>query len=104
DGFTAEGTIFSDEDKVIALLEKGVIRPSVDLCDMLADTFEVEDGPRLEVHSATIMAATLVAKPAFENVGIQLTGDESEVDTDGLVASAGAVVDLPKYDSAAFAD
>lgn len=104
DGFTAEGTIFSDEDKVIALLEKGVIRPSVDLCDMLADTFEVEDGPRLEVHSATIMAATLVAKPAFENVGIQLTGDESEVDTDGLVASAGAVLDLPKYDSAAFAD
>lgn len=88
DGFKAHGVIFSDESKVLELLTAGVVRPSVDLCDMVAEEFADEDGNgTLVVTSATIMAATLVAKPAFENVHVTLTGEESEVESEGLVAS-----------------
>lgn len=104
-GFVARGTVFSDEEKVLALLDRGVIRPSVDLCDMVADVFADEedpDGPgTLHVSSATVMAATLVAKPAFENVNVTLTGDETTVESEGLVASA---VALQTYEATAFAD
>lgn len=106
DGFVAEGTVFADEEKVISLLRRGVIRPSVDLCDMEATAFVEDDTDveRLHVSAATVMAATLVAKPAFENVGIQLTGEEVEVDAEGLVASAGVVVDFPVYAAESFGD
>lgn len=104
-GFVARGTVFADEEKVLALLERGVIRPSVDLCDMVADVFADDDDPdgpgTLHVSSATVMAATLVAKPAFENVNVTLTGEDTTVEQQGLVAAA---VTLQAYDAAAFAD
>lgn len=109
EGVMANGVIFEDEEKVLHLLESGVIRPSVDLCDMVCDLMETEDGEGelLRVSSATVMAATLVAKPAFENVGIWVTGDEVEAgpEVEALTASAGApVLELTRYDGALFAD
>lgn len=105
DGIVARGSVFADEEKVLTLLEKGVIRPSVDLCDMVADVFADEedpDGPgTLHVSSATVMAATLVAKPAFENVNVTLTGGDTTVESEGLVAAA---VTLQSYDAVAFRD
>ena len=104
-GFVARGTVFSDEEKVLALLDRQVIRPSVDLCDMVAEVFADDgdpDGPgTLHVSSATVMAATLVAKPAFENVNVTLTGDDTTVEQEGLVAAA---VALQTYKAASFAD
>ena len=93
---SASGVVFSSEKKVIELLHRGVIRPSVDLCDFVADYDDAEnpDDAQMIVTGGAVMAATLVAKPAFENVGIQLTGEEvggSQVDTDGLVASVGTL-------------
>lgn len=106
EGFMAEGTVFADEEKVLALLERGVIRPSVDLCDMVADVFAAEDDEdgqeMLHVTSATVMAATLVAKPAFENVNVTLTGEDATAEVDSLAASAGVV--LSTYDATMFDD
>lgn len=106
EGFMAEGTVFADEEKVLALLERGVIRPSVDLCDMVADVFAAEDDEdgqeMLHVTSATVMAATLVAKPAFENVNVTLTGEDATAEVDSLAASAG--VALSTYDATMFDD
>ena len=106
-GVTARGTIFADEERVLSLLDRGVIRPSVDLCDMVCDLMEGDspDEDMLQVSSATVMAATLVAKPAFENVGIRLSGGDRDVDVEGLVASAGAgTLALDTYRAEAFAD
>lgn len=100
---TAHGVIFEDEEKVIALLERGVIRPSVDLCDMVVEAYGDDEDELLRVTSATVMAATLVAKPAFENVGIQLTGTKGDSDAGGLVASA-TVLTLSQYSATAFED
>lgn len=100
---TAWGTVFEDEEKLVALLEKGVVRPSVDLCDMEAEVRgETEGEERLHVLSATVMAATLVATPAFENVGIELSGGVVDVEPEGLVASAG--VEFEEYNAGAFSD
>lgn len=100
---TAWGTVFEDEEKLVALLEKGVVRPSVDLCDMEAEVRgESEGEERLHVLSATVMAATLVATPAFENVGIELSGGVVDVEPEGLVASAG--VEFEEYNAGAFSD
>lgn len=100
---TAYGTVFEDEEKLVALLEKGVVRPSVDLCDMEAEVRgENEREERLHVLSATVMAATLVATPAFENVGIELSGGVVDVEPDGLVASAG--VEFEEYNAGAFSN
>lgn len=96
-GLIAKGTVFADEEKVLSLLKKGVVRPSVDLCDMEAETLDTDKAELLTVNSATVMAATLVPMPAFENVGIALTGESTTVDAGALVASAGAVVDLGEY-------
>ena len=97
----ATGTVFASEAKVLELLDAGVIRPSVDLCDMVA---EVDDEETMIVSSAKIMAATLVAKPAFERVFINVDSDEtSEVDADALVAAA-AVIDLPVMQASMFDD
>lgn len=111
-GVMAKGVVFADEEKVLHLLDSGVIRPSVDLCDMVCELQETTDddgaeGELLRVSSATVMAATLVAKPAFENVGVRLTGDEVEATdaAEALTASAGApVLELTRYAADRFAD
>ena len=124
----ATGELFDTDDakEAIELLEEGVIRPSVDMCDMVTD-WEVVDGDgkkvdpevdewdpswseTMHVRACTIMAATLVSKPAFAEAKIILgdtvdapaEADEEEV---ALVASAGLLAPVdPKVDSAAFAD
>ena len=95
---TARGIVFASEEKVLELLEAGVIRPSVDLCDMVASLDE--DTDELVVEAATVMAATLVAKPAFENVHVTV-GDTRMVPEDLVAAAA---VDLGAYESHWFAD
>lgn len=112
EGVMGKGVIFADEEKVLHLLESGVIRPSVDLCDMVCELQETTDddgaeGELLRVSSATVMAATLVAKPAFENVGVWLTGDKVDASesAEALTASAGApVLELTRYAADRFAD
>lgn len=124
----ATGELFDTDDakEAIELLEEGVIRPSVDMCDMVTE-WEVVDGDgkkvdpevdewdpswseTMHVRACTIMAATLVSKPAFAEAKIILgdtvdapaEADEEEV---ALVASAGLLAPVdPKVDSAAFAD
>ena len=97
DGVTAEGFVFSEEEKVLALLEDGLIRPSVDLCDVVTD---MDDDGTLVLHEGTVMAATLVATPAFEGVQITLTGERESV-APSLVAS-GALETLPTFPAEAF--
>lgn len=124
----ATGELFDTDDAVEAreLLSEGVIRPSVDMCDMVVDYTVVDgDGKKVDpevdewdpswqetmhVRSATIMAATLVSKPAFAEAKIVL-GDEveapadAEEETAALVASAVALAPVDAaVDSAAFAD
>lgn len=124
----ATGELFDTDDakEAIELLEEGVIRPSVDMCDMVTD-WEVVDGDgkkvdpevdewdpswseTMHIRACTIMAATLVSKPAFAEAKIMLgdtvdapaEADEEEV---ALVASAGLLAPVdPKVDSAAFTD
>lgn len=124
----ATGELFDTTDAGEArdLLSEGVIRPSVDMCDMVTE-WEVVDGDgkkvdpevdewdpswseTMHVRSATIMAATLVSKPAFAEAKIVL-GDEVEApedeeeETAALVASAVALAPVDaSVDSAAFAD
>ena len=95
---TARGIVFASEEKVLELLEAGVIRPSVDLCDMVASLDE--DTDELVVEAATVMAATLVAKPAFENVHVTVGG--TRMVPEDLVAAA--AVDLGAYESHWFSD
>lgn len=124
----ATGELFGTDDAAEAreLLAEGVIRPSVDMCDMVVDYTVVDaDGnpvdpgvdewdpswqETMHVRSATIMAATLVSKPAFAEAKIVL-GDEvespedAEEEADALVASAVALAPVDAaVDSAAFAD
>lgn len=124
----ATGELFDTDDAGEAreLLSEGVIRPSVDMCDMVTE-WEVVDGDgkkvdpevdewdpswseTMHVRACTIMAATLVSKPAFAEAKIVLgdtvdapaEADEEEV---ALVASAGLLAPVdPKVDSAAFTD
>ncbi len=124
----ATGELFDTDDAGEAreLLSEGVIRPSVDMCDMVVD-FTVVDGDgkkvdpevdewdpswseTMHVRSATIMAATLVSKPAFAEAKIVLgdevvSPDDAEEETAALVASAVALAPVDAaVDSAAFAD
>ncbi|WJY99297.1 hypothetical protein CHAN_03345 [Corynebacterium hansenii] len=124
----ATGELFDTDDAAEAreLLAEGVIRPSVDMCDMVVD-FTVVDGDgkkvdpevdewdpswseTMHVRSATIMAATLVSKPAFAEAKIVLgdevaSPDDAEEETAALVASAVALAPVDAaVDSAAFAD
>lgn len=103
DGVQAEGYVYGDEERVIRLLEDGVLRPSVDMCDTVFD-YEEADGDEVMVMSVgTVMGATLVATPAFENVNVSLTAATSvSVAEESLVASAASVAALPTYDTAAF--
>lgn len=119
----ATGVLFDTPEATEAaeLLAEEVIRPSVDLCDMVvdwvvmdADGNHVEDLDELEdldglteqmqVSEATIMGATLVAKPAFAEAKISLGGQVEDTD-DGaehaLVAAAAVAV---RHDAALFAN
>lgn len=103
-----DGTWFDspEAEEAAVLLEEGVIRPSVDLCDVdwaivdadgneipedvLMDAFEHgEQIAALEcTTAATLMGATMVAKPAFAEAKIEFTGSTDEdVDDDTLVAA-----------------
>lgn len=119
----ATGVLFDTPEALEAaeLLAEEVIRPSVDLCDMVVDWVIMDaDGDRvddldelddweglteqMQVSEATIMGATLVAKPAFAEAKIQL-GDEATAGDDeeenALVAAAAVAM---RYDSALFAN
>lgn len=119
----ATGVLFDTPEALEAaeLLAEEVIRPSVDLCDMVVDwvMFDADGDPvqdiedvadwegiteQMQVSEATIMGATLVAKPAFAEAKIQL-GDEANAGDDeeenALVAAAAVAM---RYDSALFAN
>ena len=117
----ASGVLFDTPEakEAAELLGEEVLRPSVDLCDMVANwvMFDAEGDPvqdiedvedweglteQMQVSEATIMGATLVAKPAFAEAKITL-GDEAEgnsqEDLDNLVAAAAVAT---RHDSAMF--
>lgn len=115
DEITCNGVLFDSDEAAEAatLLDEKVIRPSVDLCDMVAEYVLLDaDGNELSVdeegelsgepesemmvvNEATVMAATLVSKPAFGEAKIEL-GDELADDpgesAETLVAAATAEV------------
>lgn len=117
----ATGILFDtpEAQEAAELLGEEVIRPSVDLCDMVADWVildndgnQVEDLDELEswdglseqmqVSEATIMGATLVAKPAFAEAKITLgeaAENDDEDDMDNLVAAAMVAT---RFDAALF--
>ena len=117
----ASGVLFDTPEakEAAELLGEEVLRPSVDLCDMVANwvMFDAEGDPvqdiedvedweglteQMQVSEATIMGATLVAKPAFAEAKIIL-GDEAEgnsqEDLDNLVAAAAVAT---RHDSSMF--
>lgn len=119
----ATGVLFDTPEATEAaeLLAEEVIRPSVDLCDMVVDwvMFDADGDPvqdiddvedwegiteQMQVSEATIMGATLVAKPAFAEAKISL-GEQVENEDDGaehaLVAAAAVAV---QHDAALFAN
>lgn len=122
---TCSGVLFesAEAEEAATLLDEKVIRPSVDLCDMVAEHVlldadgneltiseegELSGEPAAElmvVKEATVMAATLVAKPAFAEAKIEL-GDALDADADkgenaeSLVAAAGLLDDV--VDAAVF--
>lgn len=93
----ASGILFAtpEADEAEAQLKEGVTRPSVDLCD---DTWELRDGDGNLIDpeamwdmteeeladvvmcftAATVMGATLVAKPAFAEAKIEVGGEVDE--------------------------
>lgn len=99
DAITGRGVIYADETKVLALLEDGLVRPSVDLCDVVAD---LDDDGVFVLSEGTVMAATLVATPAFEDVSVELTGGRGAAPSPDAVVASGALTDLPTYPAAAF--
>ena len=126
DGITCAGVLFDNDDaaEAAALLDEKVIRPSVDMCDMVADyvlldadgnelTFDDDGNPSGEpaselmvVREAKIMAATLVAKPAFGEAKINLGGpvdadNDKGAEPDALVAAA-ALLAEPAVDPSVF--
>ena len=125
-GVQAVGEFFDSADAAEAaeLVGEGVLRPSVDLADMeveweLVDADgaavdpeedEYEDGWRevMHVRAATVIAATLVAKPAFAEAKI-VVGEATEAPADAegeeaaLVAAA-ALADVDTHPAAAFTD
>ncbi|MDZ4232541.1 MAG: phage minor head protein, partial [Dietzia sp.] len=121
----ATGVLFESAEAAEAgqLLADEVVRPSVDLCDMVADFLILDaDGATVDpeqidpdqtdglremtvVREATVMAATLVAKPAFAEAKLTLgepTDDEGADAEETLLASAG-VATMARIDPAAFA-
>ena len=100
DEITGRGIIYADETKVLSLLQDGLIRPSVDLCDVVA---ELDEDGGMVLYEGAVMAATLVATPAFEDVSVTLTGRRESAPTpESVLASANALETLPTYPSSAF--
>ena len=118
----ATGVLFDtpEANEAAELLAEEVIRPSVDLCDMVVDwvLFDADGDPvqdiddvedweglteQMQVSEATIMGATLVAKPAFAEAKVTL-GEQVENEDDGeeqhaLVAAAAVAT---RHDAALF--
>lgn len=100
-----EGVLFDTPEaaEAIAQLREGVTRPSVDLADVVWRLVDASTGEEISEGEAwdadddldllteftefTVLAATLVAKPAFAEARIDL------VDDDALVASIGSLAD-----------
>src|SRR5699024_4828666 len=117
----ATGVLFDTPEakEAAELLQEEVIRPSVDLCDMVVDWViydadgnrvddieELEDWEgiteQMQVSEATIMGATLVAKPAFAEAKIALgepAEDAGNEEDNALVAAAAVAV---RHDAAMF--
>ena len=143
DGIYAEGVLFDTPEahEAATMLEEGVTRPSIDWCDELWELVNADGQPvdpetltpeniddvLYQVTSMTMMAATLVSKPAFDGTYVQLDGaaaadsddDETDSETDSdtddetddedavalaasLLAAGGPGV--PVFDADAFAD
>lgn len=133
DAVHAVGEFFDNTEAADAaeLVAEGVIRPSVDLTDMVIeyeltdpdgnsisidDNGELPEGVTYEdvrevmhVRAATIMAATLVAKPAFAEAKITIgdevpapEGADAAAEKAALLAAAAPVLDVADAD--AFAD
>lgn len=122
----ATGVLFESAEAAEAgqLLADEVVRPSVDLCDMVADFVILDtDGAQVDpeqidpddlddlremtvVREATVMAATLVAKPAFAEAKLVLgdpTADDGADAEETLLASAGPAT-MARIDPDAFAN
>lgn len=120
DGVHATGEFFDNDDarEAAELVAEGVMRPSVDLTDMIVehelldddgnpididnDDIDFDDiaGEVMHVRAATIMAATLVSKPAFAEAKIIIgeqteapADDEREQEQEALLASAATLVE-----------
>lgn len=117
---TAVGEFFDTPEaaRAVDLVREGVLRPSVDLCDVTAEFIAYDadgnpidddpfdhDGYVLEhVRSGCVMAATLVATPAFSGVSITLgEAIDAEDDNDRLSLVA-AGINAPVYPATAFED
>lgn len=127
DGIYGEGVLFDSPDamEAAALLDEGVVRPSIDWCDQkweLVDrqgaavdpetiTPDMIDDLVFQVTSMTVMAATLVSKPAFEGTSVVLGDDDEAVPDDeeqamtevraALTAAGGGA---PVFPASMFAD
>ena len=100
DAITGRGIVYAEETKVLALLQDGLVRPSVDLCDVVAD---LDDDGVMVLHEGAVMAATLVATPAFEDVSVELTGRRESAPTPESVLASAALETLPTFAAEAFA-
>lgn len=138
DGIYAEGVLFDNEDSEVAaeMLTEGVTRPSIDWCDEQWELVNADGEPIdpetiteetigdvvYQISGMTLMAATLVAKPAFDGTYVTIDGEaadtedtedddaEGEPDTEeeetelaaSLVAAGHPAA--PVFDAAAFAN
>lgn len=94
DGIEGRGVVYADEERVLRLLEDKVLRPSVDMCDVVFEVDEqTADEEVMVMTSGAVMGATLVATPAFENVNVSLT--DAAVEEVSIVAAAAPA--LPTY-------
>lgn len=120
----ATGVLFESDEAAEAgqLLADEVIRPSVDLCDMVADflilnsdgqpidpdeiTEDMVDGlsEMTVVREATVMAATLVAKPAFAEAKLTLADPAADDGADAEALTASVATPAPLVDSGLFTD
>lgn len=131
EGVQAVGEFFDSAEaaEAVELVAEGVLRPSVDLADMVVEhelldadgnAVDLDDeelapddiaGERMHVRAASIIAATLVAKPAFAEAKITIgddtpapAEDDAEAEEAALVASATALTEVPAFPADAFAD
>lgn len=123
-GIHATGEFFDnvDAEEAKELVSEGVIRPSVDMADMVVEweLLDADDNPVdpeeddweegwhevMHVRSLSIIAATLVSKPAFAEAKIVL-GEDAEAPEDSdeeeaALTAAAALVDETTVPAAAF--